>query len=71
MLVANCLKICKELFNKAFPEYNILPSEFIAKNTVINLRKGITRDEQDGIVTDLIKQLEENLANYKAKEDSA
>ena len=69
ILISNCLKICKELFNKAFPKYNILPSEFIAKNTVLNLRKGLTRAEQDQVVTDLIKQLEENLANYKAKED--
>ncbi|GAA4368961.1 hypothetical protein GCM10023185_42170 [Hymenobacter saemangeumensis] len=64
MLVSDCLKIMKEILNKAFPECVQLPGDFIAANTGRNLPVGITEAEKSAIIADLIKQVTDNIASY-------
>ena len=68
LLISDCLKICKEMLNKAFPEFVVLSSDFIKANTVVNLPNSITEAEQVELVAALIQKVRDNVASYVAEQ---
>jgi hypothetical protein len=63
-LLANCIHYCKRVFNKEFPEYDRLPSDFIAEHTDRNFPKGITTAYFEQRIDDVGKRIAELGRNY-------
>lgn len=55
--IAQCVHLCRRVFNKIFPEYERLPTDFIQEHTNGNLPVGYTTAEADARINEIVEQL--------------